>query len=124
MATREYQIDEHDAFEPFRPEHIGAYDIVHLRFFITLLNADNVHRLFANLLTLLSMCCYLHYLQQEQNHLPDKIAKDFHRAWATIQWLDLNPKSVRTIVAEPTAPQTRTQGVMALMQRTPPGIES
>ena len=44
-----------DSFAPFPPDHIGTYDIVHIRFFFTLLNSTNVEKLIQNLLTLLSM---------------------------------------------------------------------
>jgi trans-aconitate methyltransferase len=45
----------HDAFTPFPESHIGQYDIVHMRFFVTLLKSeDEVQRLVENLAALLS----------------------------------------------------------------------
>ena len=44
-----------NSFAPFPPEHIGTYDIVHMRLFFTLLNSTNVEKLTQNLFTLLSM---------------------------------------------------------------------
>lgn len=45
----------HDAFKPFPEHHIGSYDIVHLRFFVTLLKSeDEVRGLVENLAALLS----------------------------------------------------------------------
>ena len=48
-------LHEHDAFTPFAPELLGSFDVVHLRFFITLLNGENIRPLLDNLKTLLSM---------------------------------------------------------------------
>ncbi len=45
----------HDAFAPFPSDHIGAYDIVHVRFFVTLVSKDSVDGLVGNLMSLLSM---------------------------------------------------------------------
>ena len=45
----------HDAFMPFPEHHIGKYDIVHVRFFVTLLKSeDEVQILVENLIALLS----------------------------------------------------------------------
>ena len=44
-----------DVFAPFPAEHLNAYDIVHIRYFFTLLNPENVEGLVRNLMTLLSM---------------------------------------------------------------------
>jgi hypothetical protein len=61
-------LHEQDAFKPFAPELVGSFDVVHLRFVITLLNAENIRPLLDNLKTLLSMltlclsvfCIYLY----------------------------------------------------------------
>lgn len=47
---------EHDAFEPFPSEYHGKYDIVNLRFFMTLLNGQIVNQVLQNVMALLSMC--------------------------------------------------------------------
>ena len=46
---------EHDVFKPFSPEHLGVYDVAHVRFFLTLLGPANVQGFIENLMTLLSM---------------------------------------------------------------------
>ena len=43
-----------DVFTPFPPDHVGIYDVVQLRFFLTLVNPTNVRGLIENLMTLLS----------------------------------------------------------------------
>lgn len=45
----------HDVFTPFPDEHLGCYDVIHLRFFVTMLNWDNLSPFIENLRTLLSM---------------------------------------------------------------------
>ena len=52
----------HDAFAPFPPDRIGMYDIVHLRFFFTLLDPENVQGMLENLMTLLSESLCLKYI--------------------------------------------------------------
>jgi hypothetical protein len=50
----------HDAFTPFPATYIGQYDVVHLRFFLTLLNTgEKVATLIENLMALLSTCFLL-----------------------------------------------------------------
>ena len=44
----------HDAFEPFPPEFVGHFDIVHVRFFLCLVNDAVAPALVENLTTLLS----------------------------------------------------------------------
>lgn len=51
---RNVSLHEHDAFLPFAPEFLGSFDVVNLRFFITLLDGDNVRLLIRNLKSLLS----------------------------------------------------------------------
>lgn len=45
----------HDAFTPFPEEHLGCYDVIHVRFFVTMLGWDNLPLFIENLRTLLSM---------------------------------------------------------------------
>lgn len=45
----------HDAFTPFPDEHLGCYDVIHLRFFVTMLGWNNLSLFIENLRTLLSM---------------------------------------------------------------------
>lgn len=51
----------HDAFKPFPQEYLSKYDVVHIRFFCTLLNNEDVDPLLKDLVTLLSKrkCCGL-----------------------------------------------------------------
>lgn len=49
---------EHDAFQPFPSEYHGKYDIVNLRFFMTLLNGQNLDRVLRNVMALLSTCLF------------------------------------------------------------------
>ena len=45
----------HNAFAPFPQEYAGVYDVVHVRFFVTLINEENVAGFIQNLMVLLSM---------------------------------------------------------------------
>ncbi|KAI0487359.1 hypothetical protein F4859DRAFT_509927 [Xylaria cf. heliscus] len=47
-------LHEHDAFKPFPAQFLGTFDVVNLRFFITLLNTENIQRLLSNLKALLT----------------------------------------------------------------------
>lgn len=44
-----------DAFQPFAPEKHGAYDVVHVRYFSTLVKGHSLQPLVRNLVGLLSM---------------------------------------------------------------------
>ena len=44
----------HDAFSPFPREHLGAYDVVYIRFVVTVVSRGNVVTLLRNLIELLS----------------------------------------------------------------------
>lgn len=44
----------HDAFKPFPQEYLGKYDIVHIRFFATIVNDEDAEPLLDNLIALLS----------------------------------------------------------------------
>ena len=44
----------HDVFSPFPQEHHGQYDVVHMRFMISLLTEENLLPLLENLASLLS----------------------------------------------------------------------
>ena len=46
----------HDCFEPFPTEFIGQYDIVHVRFWLCLVNNPDAPVLLKNLMSLLSTC--------------------------------------------------------------------
>lgn len=50
----------HDVFEPFPAEFHQAYDVVHVRFFMTLVNNESLGPLIRTLMTLLSMCISSH----------------------------------------------------------------
>lgn len=52
---------EHDAFQPFPLEFQGKYDIVDLRFSMTLLTGENLHTMLPNVMALLSMSHLIFY---------------------------------------------------------------
>ncbi|KAI1799848.1 hypothetical protein F4811DRAFT_72409 [Daldinia bambusicola] len=87
----------HDAFKPFAPEYLGLFDVVNLRFFITLLNKENIRPLLSNLITLLKPGGFL-------------------------QWLDFEPRSARAIAIDPNLPMPRTRGVVTMMQKAQPDV--
>lgn len=62
-------IHEHDAFQPLLSEYHGKYDIVNLRFFITLLNGQILNQLLQNIMALLSMCISRFLCLDIYNHL-------------------------------------------------------
>ncbi|KAI0420095.1 S-adenosyl-L-methionine-dependent methyltransferase [Xylaria grammica] len=85
-------LHEHDAFKPFAPEFLGTFDVVNLRFFITLLNGKNVQSLLGNLKTLLKPDGFLH-------------------------WLDFDPRSARAIAIRPSLHMPRTESVVSIMRK-------
>ncbi|RAO72382.1 uncharacterized protein BHQ10_008394 [Talaromyces amestolkiae] len=87
-------IHEHDAFQPLLSEYHGKYDIVNLRFFITLLNGQILNQLLQNIMALL-------------------------KPGGLFQWLDIDAPSVKPIGLEP-ASMTRTSLVATMMKNTPP----
>lgn len=48
------RLSSHDVTTPFAEEHRVMYDVVHMRFMATILNAENVHTVLENLTSLLS----------------------------------------------------------------------
>ena len=51
-----------DVFAPFAEEFVGVYDVVHVRFFMTLVvDTEALGPLIRNLMTLLSMCIFLSF---------------------------------------------------------------
>ena len=71
------------------------YDVVHLRFFLTLLNPSNVQGLLRNLMTLLKPGGYL-------------------------QWVDCDGSSCRVAAGSPSAPSAAMEKVAAMMRRPHP----
>ncbi|MCJ1324444.1 hypothetical protein MMC10_001106 [Thelotrema lepadinum] len=53
----------HDAFEPFPPEFVGHFDIVHVRFFLCLVNDAVAPALVENLTTLLKPTGYIQWFE-------------------------------------------------------------
>lgn len=45
----------HDVFQPFARDKHSIYDVVHVRYFSTLVDRDSLHPLIQNLISLLSM---------------------------------------------------------------------
>ncbi|KAI1465649.1 uncharacterized protein F4812DRAFT_466098 [Daldinia caldariorum] len=90
-------LHEHDAFKPFAPEYLGSFDVVNLRFFITLLNKENIQPLLSNLITLLKPGGFL-------------------------QWLDFDPRSAGAIAIDPNLPMPRTQSVVTMIRKAQPDV--
>ena len=53
-CAKNIQLTTHDAFKPFPQEYLGKYDVVHIRFFCTLVNNEDAQPLLENLVALLS----------------------------------------------------------------------
>ncbi|KAL2046662.1 hypothetical protein ABVK25_011634 [Lepraria finkii] len=85
----------HNAFAPFPQEYAGVYDVVHVRFFVTLINEENVAGFIQNLMALLKPGGYL-------------------------QWVDLDPHSCCAVTAVPESPKNATEKLVALMQKPHP----
>ncbi|KAJ5918712.1 hypothetical protein N7454_009856 [Penicillium verhagenii] len=91
-------LHEHDAFQPFPEEHLGKYDIINVRFFMTLLSGQNLPQLLQNVMSLLK---------------PSGI----------FQWMDIDAPSVKAIGPDPTKLES-TSTVATLMQTNPPDAAS
>ncbi|KAL7912263.1 S-adenosyl-L-methionine-dependent methyltransferase [Trichoderma velutinum] len=92
-------LHEHDAFKPFAPEFLGSFDVVNLRFFITLLNGENIRPLLDNLKTLLKPGGFLN-------------------------WLDFDPRSAKAIAILPGMYMPRTESVASIMRKAQPDVDS
>jgi len=55
----------HDAFKPFAEEYQGVYDVVHVRFLLTLVSSDTIQTLLQNLLKLLKPSGYLQWVEPD-----------------------------------------------------------
>jgi len=83
----------HDAFTPFPEEHLGCYDVIHIRFFVTMLCWDNLSSFIENIRTLLKPGGY-------------------------IQWVDVDILSSRAIKPESLlSPTSATEKLIALMRK-------
>ncbi|KAI2625762.1 hypothetical protein GGR54DRAFT_654118 [Hypoxylon sp. NC1633] len=91
-------LHEHDAFQPFAQEFLGSFDVVNFRFFITLLNEENIRPLLSNLRTLLKPGGFLH-------------------------WLDLDPRSAKAIAIYPGLPMPRTESVVSMVRKVLPDVD-
>lgn len=91
-------LHEHDAFTPFAPEFLGSFDVVNLRFFITLLNGDNIQTLLRNLKALLKPGGFLH-------------------------WLDFDPRSAKAISIRSGMQMPRTESVVSIMRKAQPDLD-
>ncbi|KAI1170441.1 S-adenosyl-L-methionine-dependent methyltransferase [Nemania sp. FL0916] len=89
----------HDAFQPFAPEFLGSFDVVNLRFFITLLSEENIHPLLSNLKSLLKPGGFLH-------------------------WLDFDPRSAKAIATRPGLHMPHTESVVSLMRKAQQDVDS
>ncbi|KAJ5636929.1 uncharacterized protein N7484_010242 [Penicillium longicatenatum] len=91
-------LHKHDAFQSFPEEYHGKYDIVNVRFFMTLLNGHNVHQFLRNVMMLL-------------------------KPGGLFQWLDIDAPSVKAIGPEGIS-LALTSKVATMMQTTPPDAAS
>ena len=63
-------------FKSFPQELLGNYDVVHLRFFCTIVNNEDAHPLLESLIVLLSMCnCYGLLASERSQPLPSCVCK-------------------------------------------------
>ncbi|KAL7917296.1 S-adenosyl-L-methionine-dependent methyltransferase [Trichoderma austrokoningii] len=90
---------EQDAFEAFPAEFLGSFDVVNLRFFITLLNGKNIRPLLDNLKSLLKPGGFL-------------------------QWLDFDPRSAKAIAIDPDMHMPRTESVTRIMRKAQPEVDT
>ncbi|KAJ5915481.1 hypothetical protein N7466_011414 [Penicillium verhagenii] len=90
---------QHDAFQPFPEKCRGMYDIVNVRFFITLLSKEKLETFLQNVMSLL-------------------------KPGGFFQWLDLDPRSAHAISAYADSPGTQTWAVAGMMKTHPPDVTS
>ncbi|MCJ1429188.1 hypothetical protein MMC29_007101, partial [Sticta canariensis] len=82
----------HDAFKPFPTEHLGQYNIVHIRFFLVLVNNEDAEPLLNNLLTLLKPGGYL-------------------------TWFELQPRASRVLTPNPSTPAVAMEQLLKTMHQ-------
>ncbi|MCJ1245730.1 hypothetical protein MMC30_002934 [Trapelia coarctata] len=88
----------HDAFTPFPEECLAQYDIVHIRFFLTLTNTENASSLIQNLLTLLKPGGYL-------------------------QWFEPDMLTSKAIAPNPEVSKSATETMVSVMRKPTPTSE-
>ena len=84
-----------DIFAPFPSDHVGQYDVVHMRFFVTLLDPSNVQGLLENLMTLLKPGGYL-------------------------QWVDCDVSSCGVAISSSSAPSAAMEKAAAMTRQPRP----
>ncbi|KAF2641482.1 S-adenosyl-L-methionine-dependent methyltransferase [Massarina eburnea CBS 473.64] len=88
------RLETHDAFATFPERHHGRYDVVNVRFFVTLLASDEMVRTVVRNLTQLL------------------------RPGGYLQWQDANPETARAIASDNSKPKSATEKLAMLMPRT------
>ncbi|KAJ5938243.1 hypothetical protein N7454_004585 [Penicillium verhagenii] len=92
-------VHQQDAFQPFPEKYRGMYDIVNVRFFITLLSEEKLKTFLQNVMSLL-------------------------KPGGFFQWLDLDPRSAHPISAYADSPVTQASAVAGMMKTVPPDVAS
>ncbi|KAI4172210.1 MAG: hypothetical protein LQ346_008642 [Caloplaca aetnensis] len=87
-----------DAFQPFAPEKHGAYDVVHVRYFSTLVKGHSLQPLVRNLVGLLKPGGYL-------------------------QWSEPDMSSTKATATSPSTLKGTAEKLSALMKSPRPGVE-
>ncbi|GJP98372.1 cytochrome P450 family protein [Aspergillus niger] len=103
-------LHERDILQPFPEEYHGVYDIVNVRFFITLLNEKNLSLFLTNINAILKPGGFLQWLDLDP------------RSANAVAYLEGQKSNITTTATDHPYPQTRA--VANLMRKTPPDVES
>lgn len=112
----------HDSFDPFPEEYHGVYDVVNVRYFMSLLhNKERLHLFLRNVRSLLSMISlspnptiYLEHRVNDNNS---------SEPGGLFQWFDLNPRTARVISANASVITTATEKVATMIRSIPREID-
>lgn len=118
----------HDAFSPFPPEHQGKYDVVALRFFLTLTNTEKVALLMENFKALLSMRPVCTALKARDCGLDSSTLKDWpicirKEPGGYLQWLEPDMLTAKAIAANPETSKSACERMASLMRKPTPDAE-
>ncbi len=105
----------HDAFETFPQKHLGTYDVVYIRFLITLVNSENVTTLVRNVMDLLSEAAF--------SPLEPQKSYQSTEPGGHLQWFEVNPLSIRAKAVHASVSTTAAERLAALIRKPGPDAD-
>ncbi|KAL8895747.1 MAG: hypothetical protein Q9207_008033 [Kuettlingeria erythrocarpa] len=115
-----------DAFQPFPPDKCGVYDVVHVRYFSTLVKEHSLQPLIRNLVGLLSMFEFqtppphTTIPRLETRKLTPMVVLE---PGGYLQWSEPDMSSTKATATSPSTLKGAAEKLSALMRSPRPGVE-